>query len=295
MEKGNMTFDEMAMQVQSGKIEPIRLWMKMNPFIRSIAQSFTQYAELEDLIQESYFGFLSALKLYKVELGFFSTYSRYWIRQAMARYIDNNGQVMRVPVNATASVRKYDRAVNAFQRDVGRMPTTEEMCEALGLSEGQLAQIQADKIRLAIGSLDSPVGEDAESTVGDMVADPEDLEGNILEKVQQEQLSATLWPLVDELKPQQAEVIRQRYKDGKTREAVGDALGVTGTRVEAIEKTALKTLSKGHFKRALAPFLDDIRYSKGLDSGIGHFKKTGSSSTERAAFAAMAIQDRLLR
>ena len=247
MEKGNMTFDEMAIQVQSGKIEPIRLWMQMNPFIRSIAQSFTQYAELEDLIQESYFGFLSAVKLYKIELGFFSTYSRYWIRQAMARYIDNNGQVMRVPVNATASVRKYDRAVNAFQRDVGRMPTTEEMREALGLSEGQLAQIQADKIRLAIGSLDSPVGEDAESTVGDMVADPEDMEGNILEKVQQEQLSATLWPLVDEWKPQQAEVIRQRYKEGKTREAVGDALGVTGTRVEAIEKTALKTLSKGHF------------------------------------------------
>lgn len=295
MEKGTMTFDEMAIQVQSGKMEPIKLWIEMNPFIKAVAQSFTQYAELEDLMQESYFGFLSALKLYKAELGFFAKYSRYWIRQAMARYIDNNGQVLRVPVNAVLAVRRYDRAVNEFLRDVGRMPTTEEMREALGLSEGQLAQIQADKIRLAIGSLDSPVGEDAESTVGDLVADPEDMAGNVIEAVQQEQLSATLWGLVDELKPQQADVIRMRYREGRTREAVGDALGVSGSRVEAVEKAALRTMSKGHFKRALAPFLDDIRYSKGLNGGLCSFRETGSSATERTAFKILDIQNHLLR
>lgn len=114
-----VNIEEMVSLVQCGKIDPVNLWLQLKRFIKSIVGKYESYAEMDDLMQESYFGFLSALRLYKPgDKTTFTTYCRYWIIQAVSRYIDNSGSVVRVPVHACNMVKRYRRIKSDFQREV---------------------------------------------------------------------------------------------------------------------------------------------------------------------------------
>ena len=149
-----------------------------------------------------------------------------------------------------------------------------------------------------LGSLDSPVkgldgGED--TTVGDMVASAEDIEGDAVERIQQERLKAELWDCVDSLPGQQPAVIRQRYEDGMTMEAIGREYGTSGEAVRQIHAKALRELRKPRYAKRLRPFVpDDERiYNMGITgNGVDRFNRTWTSSTERAALDVMDWEER---
>ena len=284
-----MSNEELVARIKAGidtADNMLQLWQQNRLFICSIARNYQGMAELEDLEQEGYLALYDAVDGFKSEYGYkFLTYAGKWIRQRMQRYIQNNGTV-RIPVHDGEKLRAYRKLVNTFRVHLGRKPTRHEIAHNMGVAYKVVIELEKAAQIAKLASLDSFLSVDDDSvTVGDMVASDENLEEDVLEKVQQEQLKVILWNMVDNLPEQQGMVLRKRFQEQKSLRAVGDDLDVTPERIRSIEATALRGLRRTRNTRVLESFLSEEKaYSMGLrDSGVGSFNRTWTSSTERAA------------
>ena len=220
------------------------------------------------------------------------------IRQRMRRYLQMNGSCLRLPVHCLDKVQKYKRFCSSFQQEYGREPSGREAAAFMGLTREQVEDIRENACMARLGSLDSPVkgidgGED--TTIGDMVASAEDMEGDVVERMQQEQLKAELWDCVDSLPGQQPAVIRMRFQENMTMEAIGQEYGTSGEAVRQMQAKALRELRKPRYAKRLRPFLPDADriYSMALvGNGAGKFNLTWTSSTERVALDVMDWEER---
>lgn len=292
-----MTNEQLVIRIRAGdnvadNME--QLYTQTRRFIHAIAWRFRGSGEMEDLEQEGYLALYDAIDGYDPDQGSkFLTYAEYWIRQRMQRYIQMNGNCMRLPVHCQEKVRQYERFVSEYEREHGREPSEWETEAHLGFTPKQIRDIRKSACMAKLGSLDSPVcgldgGED--TTVGDLVADPSDLEADVLDQVQHEQLCAVLWECVDSLEGRQPEVIRKRYQEGRTMAAIGADYGVTGEVIRQTESKALRELRKPRNSKRLRPFVleDEKIYSMALrGNGVERFNRTWTSSTERAALKVM--------
>lgn len=288
-----MTNEQLVIRIKAGENvadNMEQLYNQTSRFIHSIAWRFRGISEVEDLEQEGYLALYDAIDGFDPAAGCkFLTYAEYKIRQRMQRYIQMNGSCMRLPVHCQEKVRQYERFVSEYEREHGRKPSEWETEAHLGFTQEQIEEIKKSACMAKLGSLDSPVcgldgGEDA--TVGEFVADPADLEGDAVDRLQREQLCAVLWECVDGLEGRQPEVIRKRYQEGRTLAAIGDDYGVTGEVIRQMESKALRALRGGRNRKKLLPFADI--YGMGLTgNGVGRFNRTWTSSTERAALKAM--------
>ena len=137
-----------------------------------------------------------------------------------------------------------------------------------------------------LGSLDKPIKEEDDGTIGDFVRDPSDLMQDAEERIQQEQLRAAIWGCVDELPEKQAEAIRARYRDGLTLKETGERLGVNIEGARQWERKGIRELRKPSKTKRLRPFFPeyDRIFSMGsTGTGVGIFDRTWTSATERAA------------
>lgn len=287
-----MTNEDLVIRIKAG-INPeedmFALYNQVKAFIRKVAWKYRGQEDIEDLEQEGFLALYDAVRGYDPNTGYkFLTYAENWIKQAMRRYIEKNSSSLRISYQSQARVRKYNRFHDSFTKEYGRDPSETEIADLMGLRIEQVRDIYKNACMTNMVSLDAPVKgfEEEGFTVRDNVPSPEDMEEEALDRLQQEQLSSVLWECVDSLPGRQPEVLRKRFQENMTLDAIGKSFGVWREAVRKDENKALRELRKPRNANKLRPFLPEEEeiYGMGIKgTGLDRFNYTWTSSTERAA------------
>lgn len=210
-----------------------------------------------DLIQEGNMGLMKAVDKFDYRLGFkFSTYATWWIRQAITRAIADQARTIRIPVHMVETINKLIRIQRQLLQDLGREPTPEEIGAEMDMSTDKVREIL--KIAQEPVSLETPIGEEDDSHLGDFIEDKDATSPE--QHASYELLKEQLEEVLDTLTDREENVLRLRFglNDGRTRtlEEVGRVFGVTRERIRQIESKALRKLRHPSRSNQLKDFLD---------------------------------------
>ena len=250
---------ELAKRMEQGDEEAKKILCEANlRLVVSVAKRYVgRGMQFLDLIQEGNLGLIKAVDKFDYHKGYkFSTYATWWIRQAITRAIADQARTIRIPVHMVETINKLVRVNRQLLQELGREPRPDEIAEEMGISEEKVREII--KIAQEPVSLETPIGEEEDSHLGDFIPDddapaPDSMATYAMLKKQ-------LTEVLDTLTPREEKVVRLRFglDDGKTRtlEDVGKEFNVTRERIRQIEAKALRKLRHPSRSKRLKDYLD---------------------------------------
>ena len=254
-----MTNEQIVSEIRNGfsTTNNMQLLYESNlPLIKKFIKPYTAYECEADLLQESYFGLLEAVKRYETDRNVqFMTFAQYWIKQSVQRYLENCGSTVRIPTHTRTKMSRIRKATSQLRQEQGREPTAADIAALLGVSVEEVQEIQG--YMQSVISLDTPIAEDNSLTLADTLQTDLSVENDTVDKIYSEHSKNELWDIVERYTTtRENDIIKEIFLHGKTMSAVAREQGVTIERVRQTKEKGLRRLRMGKAKRELLEKFD---------------------------------------
>lgn len=268
------------------------LYTKNLPLIKRIIRPYANIEDEEDLLQECYFGLVKAVENYETDENVkFMTYAAFWLKQACMRYIENCGRSVRLPAQLYQDIIRYKKAITELSHDLGRYPEDAELLKYLGISKKKLNDLKmySQDVKSLNTSYTTEDGQEYELL--DTIEADLNLEESVVDNLYGEHCKSELWGVVTcYTSEKESNILQERFKKRKSRQAIANDYNVTRQRIREIELKALRKMCRPAVKRELEKKFDLTTVGI-YKSGVNNFKTTWESSTERTALKMLAYDD----
>lgn len=277
-----MNNEELAIYLKEHPTDKARLellYMNNYGFIRKYIKRYFPCEDIEDLMQESYFAMIKSINGYDVEKGKFLTYLGFYLREHLQRYIYSYSGL---GCSTNELLNKYNKTIKNIEKS-DEIVTIERIADKMHVSVKKVRELaELNESRKAI-STDKIIGEDL--TLLDAVIDySTDVEKQVVDAFEKEQLKKDIWECVERLPREQANILIKHYQEQERYKDIAEDLQVSYQSLMQKKDKALRKMRKDEYTlKKLQPYIDDIRSVALQGNGVGTFKRTGMSSTERVA------------